>query len=115
MSEDCIFCRIAGGEIPAKVVRQDVDFIAFRDIDPKAPVHVLVIPRRHIGSVNELSAQDVDLAGRLLLAGQAVAHAEGLEEAGYRLVLNTGSDGGQSVHHLHLHVLGGRHMAWPPG
>ncbi len=115
MSEDCIFCRIAGGEIPAKVVRQDADFIAFRDIDPKAPVHVLVIPRRHIGSVNELSAQDVDLAGRLLLAGQAVAHAEGLEEAGYRLVLNTGSDGGQSVHHLHLHVLGGRHMAWPPG
>jgi len=112
---DCIFCRIAEGEIPATIVLSDAEIVAFRDIDPKAPTHVLVIPRRHIDSVNELGAEDAALVGRLVLAGRAVAATDGIAEPGYRLVLNTGPDGGQSVGHLHLHVLGGRGMAWPPG
>ncbi len=112
---DCIFCRIAEGAIPATIVYSDTEIVAFRDVDPKAPTHVLVIPRRHIDSVNELDPDDAALVGRLVLAGKAVAAADGIAEPGYRLVLNTGPDGGQSVAHLHLHVLGGRGMGWPPG
>jgi histidine triad (HIT) family protein len=112
---DCIFCRIAEGAIPATIVHSDAEIVAFRDIDPKAPTHVLVIPRRHIDSVNELDADDAALVGRLVLAAKAIARADGIAEPGYRLVLNTGPDGGQSVGHLHLHVLGGRGMTWPPG
>lgn len=115
MAQSCIFCRIAAGEIPAKVVREDEATIAFRDIDPKAPTHVLVIPRRHIPSVNALTGEDVELMGRLFVAAKEVAEAEGIAETGYRLVMNTGPDAGQSVDHIHLHVLGGRGLAWPPG
>ncbi len=115
MADGCIFCRIVAGEIPAKIVREDEETVAFRDIDPRAPVHVLVIPRRHIASVNELEASDAELVGRLYLAAKEVARAEGVEESGYRLVMNTGPDAGQSVDHIHLHVLGGRDLAWPPG
>jgi histidine triad (HIT) family protein len=115
VSDDCIFCRIARGEIPAKVVREDDDTIAFRDIDGKAPVHVLVIPRRHVASVNDLEPADEALVGRLFTAARELAAAEGLTDGGYRLVMNTGPDAGQSVAHIHLHVLGGRRMSWPPG
>lgn len=113
--DDCIFCRIATGGIPATTLHAEPDILAFRDIDPKAPVHVLVIPRRHIGSVNELAEGDADLVGRMVLVAKAIAAAEGIAGDGYRLVLNTGKDGGQSVAHLHLHVLGGRALGWPPG
>lgn len=112
---ECIFCRIAQGEIPAQVVREDDDTIAFRDLDPKAPVHVLVIPRRHIGSVNDLQPSDGGVMGALFIAAREVARSEGVAEAGYRLVMNTGAAAGQSVQHVHLHVLGGRTLLWPPG
>jgi histidine triad (HIT) family protein len=111
----CIFCRIAAGEIPAKIVAQDDDAVAFRDIDPKAPIHILVIPRRHIPSASHLDAEDTALAGRLLLMATGIAASEGIADTGYRLVVNTGEQGGQSVDHLHVHILGGRAMRWPPG
>lgn len=110
---DCIFCKIVGGEISGSVVREDGEFVAFRDIHPQAPTHVLVVPRRHVPSLNELA--DAELAGRLLLFAREVARAENLAERGYRLVINTNRDGGQTVDHLHVHVLGGRGMRWPPG
>ena len=116
MSEtDCIFCRIAAGQIPADVVREDTDTVAFRDLDPKAPVHVLIVPRRHIASVNDIEASNAGLMGALVVAASEVAAAEGVAERGYRLVMNTGTAAGQSVPHVHLHVLGGREFAWPPG
>ncbi|MFN2370262.1 MAG: histidine triad nucleotide-binding protein [Candidatus Krumholzibacteriia bacterium] len=111
----CLFCGIAAGEIPSTQVYADDEFLAFRDIDPKAPVHVLVIPRRHVAAVRDLGAEDQDLAGRLLLVAARVAAAEGLAERGYRLVVNCGDEGGQTVPHLHLHLLGGRPLRWPPG
>jgi histidine triad (HIT) family protein len=111
----CIFCRIAAGEIPAKIVHEEPDVLAFRDIDPKAPTHILVIPRRHIGSLNDLTDADAALAARMLLVARQVAAQEGLAAPGYRVIMNTGRDGGQSVDHLHLHLLGGRAMRWPPG
>lgn len=113
--DSCLFCGIAAGTIPSTPVYEDDDFVAFRDISPKAPTHILVIPRRHVASLNDLADGDADLAGRLLLAGRAVAAAEGLAEGGYRFVINCGDDGGQTVAHLHLHVLGGRALGWPPG
>lgn len=115
MADACLFCRIAKGEIPSKVVREDEQVYAFRDIDPKAPTHVLIIPRRHIASVNDLSESDGDIIGRLFLAAREIVAAEGLAKGGYRLVMNTGPDAGQAVPHIHLHVLGGRRMSWPPG
>ena len=115
MAEECIFCRIAAGEIPAKVVRQDEDTVAFRDINPRAPTHVLVIPRRHIPSVNVLDPGDAALVGKLFLAARDIARSEGVDESGYRMVVNAGPDAGQSVDHIHLHLLGGRGLAWPPG
>jgi histidine triad (HIT) family protein len=111
---DCLFCRIAAGEIPATVVHEDEHVLAFRDISPQAPTHVVVIPRAHYADVAELTAADPDLAARLLAAGATVAALEGLED-GYRFVVNTGRDGGQTVFHVHLHVLGGRALSWPPG
>lgn len=113
--KDCIFCRIAAGEIPAKVVRQDADTVAFRDIDPKAPAHVLVIPRRHIPSINMLAPEDAELIGKLFLAAKEIARDDGVAESGYRMVVNAGPNAGQSVDHVHLHLLGGRALAWPPG
>ncbi len=110
---DCLFCKIAAGDIPATVVAEDDRFVAFRDIDPQAPTHVLVIPRSHIASLNE--ASDPDLLGSLLLFAKGIAVQEGLTERGYRVVLNTNSEAGQTVFHIHAHVLGGRVMRWPPG
>ncbi len=115
MTDECIFCKIGRGELDADVVHRTDDVVAFRDIDPKAPVHVLVIPRRHIASVNDLGADDADLVGALYMAAQRVAAEEGVADSGYRLVMNVGDDGGQAVHHIHLHLLGGRALAWPPG
>lgn len=112
---DCIFCRIVAGEIPAKLVREDEETIAFRDINPQAPTHVLVVPRRHVASVNALEPGDAALIGRLFLAAQAIAREQGVADAGYRLVMNAGADAGQTVDHIHLHLLGGRAMHWPPG
>ncbi|HEX7120013.1 MAG TPA: histidine triad nucleotide-binding protein [Longimicrobiales bacterium] len=115
MAQDCIFCGIAAGEVPAKIVREDDDTVAFRDIDPKAPTHVLIVPRRHIPSVNALGAADAEVVGRLFLAAKEIARDEGVAEDGYRLVMNTGPGAGQSVDHIHLHLLGGRALDWPPG
>jgi histidine triad (HIT) family protein len=109
----CIFCRIAAGEIPAAKVAENDHCIAFRDLGPKAPTHVLVIPRRHIESLNQLD--DPALGGALFAMARDVARAEGLDARGYRVVVNTNAEGGQTVFHLHLHVLGGRQMGWPPG
>ncbi len=113
--QGCLFCGIAEGTVPAEIVWSDDEFVAFRDIDPQAPVHVLVIPRHHAPDLAALSATDAAQAGRLLAAVAAVAHEEGLDGGGYRTVLNTGVDGGQTVSHVHAHVLGGRQMMWPPG
>jgi histidine triad (HIT) family protein len=115
MEADCLFCRIASGEIPAKTVYEDENVLAFADINPQAPVHVLVIPRRHVESVAAAEAGDGDLLSGLLLAAAQVAREAGVEESGYRLVLNVGRDGGQTVGHLHVHLLGGRGLGWPPG
>ena len=114
---DCLFCRIASGAIPTPHLWSDEEFVAFRDIDPRAPVHVLVVPRRHLDSVSQLADEDPAFAGRFVRAAVAVARQEGLDPAdrGFRLVVNTGPEGGQSVFHLHAHVLGGRRLAWPPG
>ncbi len=113
MAESCLFCRIVSGEIPAQEVYRNDRVLAFRDIAPVAPTHVLVIPVSHVENLGELT--DPALAGALLLAAAEVARREGLEESGYRVVLNTGRDAGQSVDHVHAHVLGGRNMQWPPG
>lgn len=113
MSDACIFCRIVGGTIPATLVASSEHAIAFRDLHPQAPSHLLVIPRRHVASLAE--ATDAAELGALLLLAAEVARSEGLADTGYRVVANTGNDGGQTVHHLHLHVLGGRAMHWPPG
>ncbi len=112
----CIFCRIAAGEIPAKVVARTDHAIAFHDLTPKAPVHVLVIPTTHVGSTAELSGGEGEmLFGRIMALAVETAAQLGLAEDGYRLVINTGPHGGQSVGHLHVHLLGGRQMHWPPG
>ena len=113
MSSDCLFCRIVRREIPANIVHEDDETIAFRDIDPKAPTHILVIPKTHVASLND--ASDAASLGRLLLVARDIAAAEGIASAGFRTVINTGADSGQTVHHVHVHVLGGRHLKWPPG
>jgi histidine triad (HIT) family protein len=113
---DCLFCRIAQGELPTPLVWSDDEFVAFRDISPQAPVHVLVVPRRHLESVAALAEEDPAYAGRFVRAAVAVARQEGLvdPERGFRLVANTGPEGGQSVFHLHAHLLGGRRLGWHP-
>jgi histidine triad (HIT) family protein len=113
MTDSCLFCRIVRKEIPATIVLEDELTLAFRDIDPKAPTHVLVIPKTHVASLNE--ATDAQMLGRLLLTARQIARSEGFAESGYRTVFNTGADSGQTVHHIHVHLLGGRHMKWPPG
>lgn len=112
---DCLFCRIAEKKIPAKIVHEDEHTLAFDDINPQAPVHTLVIPKQHVAAVQECGEQDQALLGRLLLMCSKVAKLKGLAESGYRIVVNNGRDGGQTVFHLHFHVTGGRHMGWPPG
>lgn len=111
---DCIFCRIVAGQIPAKKVKEDSEWLAFHDIDPKAPTHILVIPKKHLASLAHAEPADQALLGRLLLAAAEVAREQGLGK-GYRVVVSTGPEGGQTVDHLHLHVMGGRQMHWPPG
>jgi histidine triad (HIT) family protein len=111
----CLFCRIIAGEIPSKRVYEDDDLVAFEDINPQAPMHVLVVPRRHIGTVNDLAADDDALVGAMVRRGAALAHERGYAVGGYRTVFNCNADAGQTVFHLHLHVLGGRKMTWPPG
>jgi histidine triad (HIT) family protein len=113
MAPDCLFCRIVRGEISAKLVAEDEHCVAFRDINPQAPTHVLVIPREHIPSLNE--ARDAAAISRLSLMAARIARDEGLAERGYRTVVNTNADAGQTVFHVHLHLLGGRRMGWPPG
>jgi histidine triad (HIT) family protein len=113
MSDTCLFCRIVRREIPAEIVFETTDVLAFRDIGPKAPTHVLVIPKVHVPSLDAMD--DGLLAGTLLLAAGQVARELGVAVSGYRTVINTNDDGGQTVHHLHLHVLGGRSLSWPPG
>jgi len=113
MPEKCLFCRIVNGEIPADIVAEREDAIVFRDISPKAPSHMLVIPRRHVESLDEAD-EAMDLGALLRLAAE-VARDERLDSSGYRVVINTNDDGGQTVRHLHLHLLGGRQMTWPPG
>ena len=113
MADQCLFCRIVRGEIPARIVHETEHTVAFADINPQAPLHVLVIPREHVASLAE--ARDPALIGRLALAAAEIARAEGAEAAGYRTVINTNADAGQTVFHLHLHLLAGRRMKWPPG
>ena len=111
----CLFCKIAGKQIPSKMVFEDDDLFAFHDINPGAPTHILVIPKLHITSMNDAAPEHEALFGKLMLAGPRAAAIAGIDKSGYRLVVNTGADAGQSVHHVHLHVIGGRSMAWPPG
>ena len=115
MSTDCLFCRIVAGDIPAAKVHEDELIVAIRDLHPVAPVHLLLMPRAHIESALDLTEADAPLAGRLLAVAAALARAEGIGDGGYRLVVNAGVDGGQTVARLHVHLLGGRAMRWPPG
>ncbi len=112
---DCIFCKIAAGEIPATKVLETDDVVVFRDLNPQAPTHLLAIPRRHIATINDLQDDDAELIGKLYLAAKQVAADEGIADSGYRTVMNCGEGAGQTVFHIHLHILGGRPMAWPPG
>lgn len=112
---DCLFCGIASGEIAADLVAEGEDWIAFRDIHPQAPTHVLIVPRRHIATLEDLGSSDAPLMGALIAAAAGIARDEGLAESGYRLVANCGAGAGQSVFHIHLHLLGGRRFSWPPG
>ena len=115
MEESCIFCRIASGGVPARVAFEDDEVFAFHDIDPRAPVHVLIIPREHIASLNVLTDGHGALVGKLHLTAKRLASELGVSDSGYRLVMNCGADAGQSVDHVHLHLLGGRPLKWPPG
>ncbi len=112
---DCIFCKIVSKEIPSTIVYEDDKILAFKDVNPAAPVHVLIIPKQHISSVMELEAEHVNLMGHILLASQKIAKELGIDEKGFRIVNNCGDDGGQTVGHIHFHLLGGRQLQWPPG
>lgn len=112
---NCLFCKIASGRIPANIVHETEHVLAFRDINPQAPTHVLIIPRRHIATINDLDDGDAELVGRLLTAARDIARQEGTDAAGYRVTMNCNKAAGQTVFHLHLHLLGGRNFSWPPG
>jgi len=112
---DCLFCKMVAGEIQPAKVYEDDEVLAFRDINPQAPTHILVIPKRHIATTNDLTDADAALVGKLTLVAAKIAAQEGLSERGYRTVMNCNRDGGQAVYHIHLHLLGGRGMGWPPG
>ncbi len=112
---DCLFCKLAAGQIPATLLFQDEHLVAFNDINPQAPLHLLIIPRKHIASLNDLSAADDALAGEMVRRAAALAREHGYDERGYRTVFNTNRDAGQTVFHIHLHLLAGRPLAWPPG
>ena len=112
---DCLFCRIVEKKLPAKIVHEDADAVAFEDVNPQAPTHVLVIPRKHIATINDLAPEDDAVVGEMYRVAAAVARQRGIAETGWRTVMNANRDAGQSVFHIHLHVLGGRRMRWPPG
>ena len=112
---DCLFCRVVAGEIPATLVFEDETLVAFRDINPQAPFHVLIVPRRHIASINDLTADDDQLVGSMFRRAAALAREHGYDARGYRTVFNTNREAGQTVFHIHLHLLAGRGLAWPPG
>jgi histidine triad (HIT) family protein len=112
---DCLFCKIVSGDIPAAIVYRDDRLIAFKDINPQAPLHVLIIPRRHIPSLNDLGGEDDDLVGEMVRRAAAIAREHGHAARGYRTVFNCNADAGQTVFHIHLHVLAGRGLTWPPG
>lgn len=112
---DCLFCKIVSGDINADIVHETEHTMAFRDINPQAPTHVLIIPRRHVETINDLDGSNVEDIGRLFLAAKEIATKEGLSESGYRVAMNCNADAGQTVFHLHLHLLGGRQLGWPPG
>jgi histidine triad (HIT) family protein len=113
MADSCIFCRIARGEVPAQMLSHNKEMAAFRDLNPQAPVHILIVPTKHIKSLDDVN--DFDLLGRMMALAAAIARQEKVSKTGYRTVINTGKNGGQSVDHLHIHLLGGREMSWPPG
>jgi histidine triad (HIT) family protein len=115
MEENCLFCKIAEGQIPAKIVYQDEDVVAFEDINPQAPHHILLMPRRHIASMSELTEEDSHMLGVLFVVAAKLAQKLGIDKTGYRFVTNVGPDAGQAVFHLHFHLLGGRKFRWPPG
>lgn len=112
---DCLFCKMVNGEIQPDTIFENDQVLAFRDINPQAPTHILVIPKRHIISLNDLTESDAGIVGQMYLAAQQIARQQGIAESGYRTLVNCGDDGGQTVFHLHLHLLGGRIMHWPPG
>ena len=112
---DCLFCKLVAGEIPCTEVFSNDSYLAFRDIAPQAPTHILVIPKKHISGLSELNVSDIEIIGGLMTTAVEIAKEEGLVPNGYRFVINNGQDGGQTVGHLHLHILGGRALAWPPG
>jgi histidine triad (HIT) family protein len=112
---DCLFCKIVAREIPGSIVYEDDHVLAFNDINPQAPTHVLIVPKRHIATLNELSVEDDQLLGEIVRRGAAIAKARGISAGGFRTVFNTNPGAGQTVFHVHLHLLGGRSMAWPPG
>jgi histidine triad (HIT) family protein len=112
---DCLFCKIIAGEIPSDKVFEDENVFAFRDISPVAPLHVLIIPKKHISTINDLETSDAETMGNLFLAAKTIAKQEGYDEAGYRTVMNCGEAAGQTVFHIHLHLLAGRELTWPPG
>lgn len=115
MDKDCIFCKICAGQVPAELLHQDEKAVAFRDINPQAPVHILVVPRRHLPAISVMEPDDRELVGHLHWIARELAGRLGIAESGFRLVINNGADANQTVGHLHLHVLGGRSLGWPPG
>lgn len=112
---DCLFCKMVAGDIQPDTVYEDERVLAFRDINPQAPTHILVIPKQHIATTNDLTGDDSGLIGELYLAAKTIAEQEGIADRGYRTVINCNAEAGQSVYHIHLHLLGGRPMSWPPG
>ncbi len=112
---DCLFCKIVAGEIPADIIHETETTVAFRDINPQAPTHVLIIPRKHIATINDIEDEDREIIGSLYTAARNIAVAEGIADEGYRVVMNCNAGAGQTVFHVHLHLIGGRPMSWPPG
>ena len=114
-ANECLFCKIALGDVPADIVHEDDQVLAFRDINPRAPIHILIIPKQHLHSLASVADENRDLMGHMMLTTKKIARDEGHSQSGYRTVINIGADGGQTVNHLHLHLLGGRALRWPPG
>ena len=113
--QDCIFCKIISGEVPANIVLENDSILAFEDIEPQAPVHILIIPKKHIASINDMKSKDRNICGDMLLAAKQIAKITNINNRGYRTIFNTNKDAGQTVFHIHMHILGGRKLHWPPG